>query len=174
MDKKKEEKIILGKICFPHGILGWLKIFSFTEKKESIFKYKKLNINIKNSICILKIQKWKYQNKYFLIKIKNINNRNEALLLKNKKIFIYSKQLKKRKNEYFWHEILNCKIFDQNKNFLGIVKKILRTQSNDVLVINNNIKKIKKKREILIPFIQKKIIKEINLKKKIIFIKWKK
>lgn len=115
----------------------------------------------------IKIKKWKSKKNYFLIKIENISNRNKSDLLKNKEIFIYSKQLKKKKDEYFWYEIITCKVYNSEKKFLGKVKNIINTPSNDILMINN------KKKEILVPFIEKKIIQKIQIKKKKIFINWK-
>ncbi|WP_343187646.1 ribosome maturation factor RimM [Buchnera aphidicola (Periphyllus koelreuteriae)] len=174
MSLKIFKKIIIGKIFFPYGILGWLKIFSFTETKENIFKYKPLLYYDKKKIKKLKIQSWKNYKNFFLIKIKNINTRNEAFFFKNKKIFIYSNQLKKKyKNEYYWHEILNSKVFDKNKKFIGIVKEIIRTPSNDILKIT--LKSFKQKNiEKLIPFIENKIIKKIKIKEKKIIINQKK
>ncbi|CAL4322396.1 ribosome maturation factor RimM [Buchnera aphidicola] len=163
------KKIILGKICASHGILGWIKIFSFTKKKKDIFKYHPLYYYFNNKKNELKIQNWKYQKNFFLIKIKNIKNRNQADLLKNIEIFIYHKQLKKIENEYYWHEIIKCKVFNLQKKFLGKVKNIISTPANDILLIYN--KKKCNNNEILVPFIEKKIIKKI--KKNKIFINWK-
>ncbi|MCW5197566.1 ribosome maturation factor RimM [Buchnera aphidicola] len=168
MIKKHLNPIIIGKICSPYGILGWNKMFSFTENKKSIFKYSPLFYFKSNIINSLKIVQWKSIKNYFLIKIKNVNDRNTASLFTNKKIFIYSNQIQKKNNEYLWNEILLCKIFNINKNFLGIVVKILRTYTNDILIVKKNNCK-----EILIPFIKKKIIKRIHIKKKKIIVNWR-
>ncbi|CAL4322459.1 Ribosome maturation factor RimM [Buchnera aphidicola (Chaitophorus sp. 3695)] len=168
MINKHLNQIIIGKICSPYGILGWNKMFSFTENKKSIFKYNPLFYCKKNIIYSLKIIQWKTIKNYFLIKIQNINNRNKASSFKNINIFIYSEQIKKKNNEYLWREILSCQVFNINKNFLGIVINIIRTHTNDILVIKKNDYK-----EILIPFVKKKIIKTINIKKKIILVNWR-
>lgn len=169
MTNKNFNHIIVGKICTPYGILGWNKMISFTENKKSIFKYNPLFYKKKNIIHILKITQWKTIKNNFLIKIKNVDNRNIATLFKNIEIFVNITQIKKKKNEYLWHDILLCQVFDVKKKFLGIVTKIIRTYTNDVLLIKKN----NHNKEILIPFIKKKIIKKINIKKKIIFVYWR-
>ncbi|CAL4322484.1 ribosome maturation factor RimM [Buchnera aphidicola] len=163
-------KIILGKICSSHGILGWMKIFSYTEKKKKIFQYNPLYYEIGNKKNKLKIQDWKCQKNFFLIRVKNIINRSASDLLKNIKIFIYHTQLKHIKNVYYWYELINFEVFNTQKKFLGTVKNIIRTPSNDILIINK--KKNYQNKEILIPFIEKKIIKKIKRKKKKILINW--
>ncbi|CAL4322423.1 Ribosome maturation factor RimM [Buchnera aphidicola (Periphyllus testudinaceus)] len=172
MNLKKNKIIIIGKIFNLYGILGWMKMFSFTEKKEKIFQYKPLLYKNKKKIKNLKIKYWKNYKNYFLIKIKNKNNRNDANILKNKEIFIYSKQLKKVKNEYYWHEIINSKVFNINKKFLGKVREIICTPSNDILKISLKNEK-NKILETLIPFIEHKVIKKICLNKKKIIVNWK-
>ncbi|CAL4322697.1 Ribosome maturation factor RimM [Buchnera aphidicola (Chaitophorus populicola)] len=169
MINKNFNQIIIGKICAPYGILGWNKMFSFTENKKSIFTYNPLFYSKKNIIYVLKIIQWKIIKNYFLIKIKNVNNRNTAYLFQNIDIFIYSKQIKKKKNEYLWNEIISCKIFNINKNFLGKVINIIRTYSNDILVIKKN----DYTKEILIPFVKNIIIKKVNVKKKIMLVDWR-
>ncbi|NIH41065.1 MAG: 16S rRNA processing protein RimM [Buchnera aphidicola (Periphyllus aceris)] len=173
MNLKNSKKIIVGKICSPYGILGWIKLFSFTEKIKKIFKYKPLLYFYKKKIKTLKIKLWKKYKNFFLVKIKNINTRTKAFLLKNKKIFIYSKQLKKKKNEYYWYEIIDLKVFNTEKIFLGKVIDIIRTPTNDILKINFISSKKEKKIEKLIPFVEKKIITKISLKKKNIIINTK-
>ncbi|WP_367679757.1 hypothetical protein [Buchnera aphidicola] len=46
--KNIESFIIIGKIGSPYGIKGFIKIFSYTEKKENIFNYLPWFIKKKN------------------------------------------------------------------------------------------------------------------------------
>ncbi|WP_343154652.1 ribosome maturation factor RimM [Buchnera aphidicola (Pseudoregma panicola)] len=163
--------LIAGKIIKSYGILGWLKIISFTEKKEKIFEYSPLYIYINKKYKVIEIEKWKKNKKKILIKILNISNRTESEKFVKKNIFIKNSSLPNLLNdEYYWKDIIKCKIFNKKNIYLGKVYKIIDTQTYDILVIKTNKKKIKKK-EILIPFILKKYIKNIDLYKKKIIIK---
>ncbi|CAL4321938.1 ribosome maturation factor RimM [Buchnera aphidicola] len=157
--------LIIGKLGSSHGILGWIKCFSYTEKKKNIFSYRPWYINKKK----IYVNNWKKKKNFFFIKIKNINTRNKSDKLKNFFIYIKKKKLKKlKKNEYYWNEIINFKVLDKNYKKIGTVKSIIRNNNNDILVIVN--KKINKKKEILIPFINNIFIKKIYKKNKIIII----
>jgi len=59
----------------------------------------------------------------------------------------------------------------ENKK-LGIVINLIETPSNDILVINNKSKNNINKKNILIPFIKNKVIKIVNINKKVIIVNW--
>ncbi|VFP81544.1 ribosome maturation factor RimM [Buchnera aphidicola] len=162
--------IIIGKIGKPYGILGWVHLISFTEIKKNIFYYLPWRLNKndliinKNDIIIYK----KYINN-FIIKLKKINNRNQAFDISQQKILIKNKQLPKLKNkEYYWNDILSCNIFNTKGEKIGLVINILDNKVYNMLLVLCK----KKNKTIYIPFIQPKIIKKINIKKKVIIVEW--
>ncbi|CAL4323582.1 Ribosome maturation factor RimM [Buchnera aphidicola (Eriosoma grossulariae)] len=161
--------IKIGKIIAPYGILGWIKIFSFTEKPEKIFNYIPWLITNQKKSKIIKPLFWKKQKKILLIKIKNINDREIAQKLNNYSILVHEEQLPKLpEHEYYWKDIINCHIINFNNN-IGIVTNIINTGSNDILIIkNNNLNQ----KIILIPFIMHQVIKNINLIHKVITVEW--
>ncbi|WP_343128067.1 ribosome maturation factor RimM [Buchnera aphidicola (Takecallis taiwana)] len=158
--------LIVGKIGAVYGILGWNKIFSYTEKKSNILKYKPWFLYHNNQWIQFFLEYNKIYNKKIIVKFKNINNINQAKILTNNLIAIQKQTLPKlNKCEYYWYNIILCQVFDKNNIYIGTVRNIIRTKKNDILVIKNT--KYNKK-EILIPFIQNIFIKKIYLKKKII------
>ncbi|WDI78647.1 ribosome maturation factor RimM [Candidatus Purcelliella pentastirinorum] len=170
MNKKiKENEIIIGKIGKTLGIKGWLKINSFFKIKENIFDFKTWKIKKNNYKSIIKIENWKKHYKKIIIKIKNINNINEAKILTNCDISVHEKQIFK-KNYFLINKIKNYEVIDAKKKYIGKIIKLITIKKNTILVIQKH-KKTKKK---LIPFINNKIIKKINHKKKQIKIDWNK
>ncbi|UNB92174.1 MAG: ribosome maturation factor RimM [gamma proteobacterium endosymbiont of Trioza apicalis] len=162
-----KKPLIIGKICSPHGILGWQKVISFTQKIENLFKYQPWYIKKKLKYKILKLERWKYFNKNLIIKLKNINNRNIAKLFTNCKIIInYSQLPKLNDGNYYWKDIIGCKIININNYKIGKIIEIIETVCNNVLVVIN----LKKK--YFIPFIYNKIIKNIDLINNIIKVDW--
>ncbi|QJC28362.1 ribosome maturation factor RimM [Enterobacteriaceae endosymbiont of Plateumaris braccata] len=170
--------IILGQFGSVYGIKGYIKLFSYTSNKQNIFIYKNLFIiNNKSEIFPIIFKKWIFNNNCYIVKINNFNERNDLIKLVNNKIYILYNDLIKYKNidEYYWNDIIGCKIININnyKN-LGVVKDIISTGSNDVLIIESIImskdkKNIKKQ---LIPFIENQVIKNIDLIKNIIEVDW--
>ncbi|BFI91142.1 ribosome maturation factor RimM [Enterobacterales bacterium endosymbiont of Anomoneura mori] len=156
-----KKPIIVGKIGGNYKNFELLKLFSFTEKKENILKYKPLYIKKKKWKIII-FKKYIIKKRKIIIKIKNINNRNKTKLLINKKIYIdFNILLNLNNQNYYWKNILGCKVINSNNYIIGKVKKILKTGSNDVLII-------KKKFEIMIPFVKNYTIKKVDIKLKII------
>lgn len=167
MHKLYENMIIIGKIGKPYGILGWLYLISFTEIKTNIFHY--FPWTIQNSILILKkkdIISWKIHAKKIIIKIININNRNLANDIQKKNILIERKNLPKlSNNNYYYHEIIKCKVYNSKKKYLGIIDKIIENPIYNTIKIVNNVNK-----NIYIPFILNKFIKTVDIYKKKIII----
>lgn len=165
--------LVIGQFGRPYGIQGWIKLFSFTEISESIFKYKPWCIKQSNLFKLIKIKNWKKNNKVIIVKVDGINNRIQAEIIKNKKIFIDSNNLTKLESgSYYWKDIIRCTVINTDNYILGTVKEILETGSNDVLVIRSNINDIFKIKERLIPWLETKIIKNIDIYKKIIKVEW--
>ncbi|QCI26415.1 ribosome maturation factor RimM [Buchnera aphidicola] len=107
-----------------------------------------------------------YQNK-IIIKIKNINNRDQAKKLVNSLIMIDAQILPNLKQfEYYWKDIISCRVFNTYQKYIGIVYNIIRSKSNDILVIKNYY------HEILIPFIKDTIIYQVDIINKIIHVNW--
>ncbi|BGI50776.1 MAG: ribosome maturation factor RimM [Arsenophonus endosymbiont of Ceratovacuna japonica] len=165
--------VILGKLGTAYGIHGWIKVFSFTKYNEDIFKYQPWFIQHLKQWKKLKIEKWKNHNNNFIIKINNINDRNDANLITNCKIIINSLQLPKLKNnEYYWKDLIGYKVITVKGYNLGYVQNLMETVSNDVLIIKSNKKDTFNINKRLIPFIDKQVIKNINICTKIIKVDW--
>lgn len=178
MDKEKninffDQKLLtIGKFGSPYGIRGWVKILSFTEIPEYIFHYKPWLVRKTNLLEIIKLNNWKKNNKTTIAKIDGINDRTQAELIKNQKIFINNHSLPKlTKGNYYWKDIIGCTVININNYIFGNVKKLIETGSNDVLVVRSNCKDFAIK-ERFIPFIEQKIIKNINISNKIIKVDW--
>lgn len=162
----------MGKVGKSYGILGWITIFSFTEKKEKIFDYLPWFFLKDNKWIQIYLKNWKKYNKNFIILIKNIYDRSTVMQFTNSDIIIDKNQLPfLKKNEYYWYDIINYQVINTNQIYLGQVTDLLRTKYNDILIVKNK-KNKNNHQNTLIPFIEKKIIKKIDLSKKIIIVIW--
>jgi len=162
----------VGKVGKSYGILGWITIFSFTEKKEKIFDYLPWFFLKDNKWIQIYLKNWKKYNKNFIILIKNIYDRSTVMQFTNSDIIIDKNQLPfLKKNEYYWYDIINYQVINTNQIYLGQVTDLLRTKYNDILIVKNK-KNKNNHQNTLIPFIEKKIIKKIDLSKKIIIVIW--
>ncbi|VFP78340.1 Ribosome maturation factor RimM [Candidatus Erwinia haradaeae] len=157
-----------------YGVHGWIRVFPFTENPISIFDYQPWFIKQTHQWRILILEKWQYHHKNIIMKVEGINDRNTATEQLNYcQLMIEANKLPKLKEgEYYWKDLIGCQVINLSNNILGKVNSIMETGSNDVLVIKINEKKKQKPTERLIPFLYQKVIKEINLPNRTIYVDW--
>lgn len=161
-----KDKIAVGIIGKTHGLDGELKLHSFTNVPEIIESLKEVVLFNESTkiFLIAKIIEIRFGNDAFLIKIQGIENVENAKKLSGSKVYIDKSQLPPiSKDEYYFYEIVDSQILDENGNNLGKVDEILQTGSNDVLVINKNTEN-----EILIPIIKDYVLSIDKANKKIV------
>ncbi|AFP85549.1 16S rRNA processing protein RimM [secondary endosymbiont of Heteropsylla cubana] len=167
------KQVTIGKTGSAYGINGWIRVFSFTEKDISIFDYQPWILQKSNFCHVMNLENWKHHNQGFIVKVKNIDDRDAARMLTNYKIIIDSSNLPVLdKGEYYWNDLLGCQVINLLGNQLGKVVSIIETGSNDVLVVQDNLKDVFSMQKQLIPFLPNKVIKSIDLNKKIINVEW--
>lgn len=131
--------ICIGIISKPIGIKGQVKVISYTEVPDSLFKYKNLllNNNIKINFTNYKL----ISNNIFTASIQGINDRNASEQYRLKEIYINRESLPQlNNNEYYYNDLVNMEVLDTNNNVLGIVKSILNYGAGDFLeiILTNN------------------------------------
>ncbi|QJC33045.1 ribosome maturation factor RimM [Enterobacteriaceae endosymbiont of Donacia semicuprea] len=169
-----KKKIILGKFGKVYGIKGWIRLFSYTQNKVDIFFYKNLFIlDNKKKIFFLKFNKYIFKKKSYIVQINHFYKNEDIISFVNYKIYIFKSNLIKyrNKNEYYWNDIIGCRVINIKKIYLGIVSHIMETKIHDIIIIKSNSRDMNKK-NILIPFIENKIIKKIDLINNYIITDW--
>ena len=148
--------ICVGLISKPIGIKGQVKVISYTEVPCSLFEYNNLFLlkNIKIHFKNIKLIK----DNNFIVSIDGVNDRNEAEKYRLKNIYINNGDLHKLdNNEYYYNDLLNSQVFDNNNNLLGTIKAVLNYGAGDFLEI-----KLLNNKEATMPF-NKNAILEVNL-----------
>ncbi len=175
--------IVIGKIVGVHGIKGWLKILSFTRPRENIFNYGPWLIKrrlvkqslVKQNISIPLGNEWqemellggKRQGKGLIASLEGITDRNEAMILVGSELAIDRDKLPAPKEgEFYWHDLINMQVINQQDEILGVVTELLETGANDVLVVEAD------KQRYLIPYVQDVYIKDIDTEQGVIQVDW--
>jgi len=156
----------VGKIVNTHGIKGEVRIISRTDFAEERYRVgNKLYIfNPADELPIEVTVRSHRQHKQFdLLEFEGYTNVNQVEDFKGSIIKVPQDQLGQLdEGEYYFHQIVGCKVFSETDEEIGEIKEILTPGANDVWVVKG-----KNGREILIPFIDD-IVKEININDKII------
>lgn len=126
--------VCIGLISKPIGIKGQVKVMSYTESPDSLFKYQNLFLHDNTSIIFTNYKL--IANNIFIASIHGVNNRNSSEQYRLKEIYINKKDLPElNNNEYYYNDLINMKVLDINNNILGKVKSILNYGAGDFLEI---------------------------------------
>ena len=156
-------RLKVGKIVNTHSLKGEVKVISSTDFEEERFKKgSKLLITRGNQLIReVVVQSYRNHKNFLLVKFEGIDSVEEAEKLKNLQIKIDSDEVGElEENEFYFHEIIGCEVFDENEKLLGEIIEILTPGANDVWVIKGQNGK-----EILIPYIED-VVKKIDIESK--------
>ncbi|GIN83726.1 ribosome maturation factor RimM [Heyndrickxia sporothermodurans] len=157
----------VGKIVNTHGLNGEVRVISKTDFAEE--RYKKGNrlylfVNEKEPIQ-LTIKSHRTHKNFDLLTFEGYENINAVEEWKNNLLKITEDQLTDLdEGEYYFYEIVGCKVITTAGEEIGVVKEILTPGANDVWVVKGE-----KGKEHLIPYIDE-IVMNINVKEKVITI----
>lgn len=168
-----ENLIVVGKLGSSYGIRGWLRVFSFTEDPNSLFDYTPWYIQRAGKWQEVEVESFKPHNQDTIVKLKGINDRDEANSLTNFEIFVDVQKLPDLEDgDFYWKDLIGCKVVTVNGYDLGQVVDLMETGSNDVLVVKANLKDAFGAKERLIPFVEDQFIKQVDLSIKQITVDW--
>ena len=156
-------RLKVGKIVNTHSLKGEVKVISSTDFEEQRFeKGTELLITRGNQVVKeVTVESYRTHKNNLLVKFVGIDSIEEAEKLKNLQIKIDSDNIGElEENEFYFHEIIGCEVFDENGKSLGEISEILTPGANDVWVI-----KSQNGKEILIPYIED-VVKKIDVKNK--------
>ncbi len=172
------EKIVLGRITGVYGVKGWLKVFSYTDPMEAIVDYRPWFIKPegrKTPWSQIELESGKRHAKTVVVKFAGCNDRDLAMTYIGSEIAIEKSQLEalQGKDEYYWHDLFGLRVINQQNIELGVVKDIMETGVNDVLVVVSEADATDAEtKERLIPWTMHNAIVSVDLEKGVIEVDW--
>ena len=172
--------LVIGKITTAFGIKGWVKIVSFTENPIDIFSYSPWFLKQKGNFEEVDVQLWKQQSKGLVVKFPNCNDRDKAFSLRQIEIAVKVEQIKTLEDgDFYWRDLVGCRVINADNENLGVVKKLMETGANDVLVVNidNDAVSLKSSKgellkERLIPYVPEVVVTNVDINLKLINVDW--
>jgi len=162
---EKEKYISIGKITNFFGIKGEARV-GYTS--ESRIKNAKSVFLLDNPNPLeLKIKSVRFHKNFAIIKFDGIDDINDILPFKGQRLFILKEEAlnKLEKDEFLISDLINCKVYDENKNELGVVVQVSSNGTQDLLNIKNALGKVD-----LVPFVNE-FFPSVDIKNKKIIIK---
>ncbi len=177
------DAIEVGRIADAWGIKGWFKIIPYSASPEALFysnrwfllpPQPRAGVVAKeppfNGARLRKIQITKEHADTVVVQADGVDDRNIAELLKSCRIFIGRSSFPTAaKNENYWVDLLGCEVINREGVALGIVKDLMSTGPQTVIVAERDVEG--KAVEILIPFVDA-YIDSVSLEDSRITVDW--
>ncbi len=175
-----EKLQIVGKITTAFGVKGWVRVYSFTDNAEDIFKYSPWKINSRDGWKTVKVISWRSMSKGLVAQIEGCDDRDAAFALRQTDIGVELEQFKKLEDgDYYWKDLMGCRLENLQQQDLGVVTKFMETGANDVLVVDIDEQAIELKnskgkqlKERLVPYLYDHVIIRVELESKKIIVDW--
>jgi len=152
----------LGRIGAPHGVRGWVRIFSDTEPPENILRYRPWLVDGVETEVI----EGHRHGKALVARLAGCEDREAAAALTGRRIAVYREQLPApRADEFYWIDLEGLNVQTLAGADLGRVSHLFPTGANDVLVVEGE-------RERLLPFIWEQVVKDVDFERRRILVDW--
>mgnify|MGYP001449253330 FL=1 len=159
-----ENPIILGKIIGHFGVKGWLKVYSHTQPREEITKYKLIYVYLEGNYELIGDSEWNSSGKNILLKLDKTSDRESASKYINLDLVIDRTNLPDLpEGRYYWNDLEGIQVKNIHGNSLGTISHMIETGSNNVVVLSD---------DRLIPFVLNDVVKEVDLKNRIMIVEW--
>lgn len=163
-----EKWFTVGKVVNTHGIRGELKILSQTDFAEVRFAAgsQLLMLNEENGASLeVKVISSRANKNVYILKLEGFTNINEVEKYKGWVLKVSKdKQLELDEGEYYYHEIIGCRVVTEEGEEIGTISEILSPGANDVWVVDRPKGSGK---QLLLPVIDE-VLKNVDTKEKVV------
>jgi len=158
--------VTLGKVIGVFGVQGWIKVYSYTAKPESILDYAPWYLYQKNTWLQVKLLGGKRHGKGLIANIEGVADRDAAFELNGSKIGVLRTSLPSLSNdEYYWSDLKGLSVTTINGVHLGKIAYLFETGANDVMVVQGE-------RERWLPWIMADVVKSVDLVAGTVSVDW--
>ncbi|KAB7668618.1 ribosome maturation factor RimM [Bacillus sp. B1-b2] len=159
----------VGKVVNTHGVRGEIRVISRTDFPEERYKVGNSIYFFQNEQVTtpleLKVKTHRVHKNFNLLTFDQYDNVNDIEFMKGGLLKVPESFLGElQENEYYFHEIIGCKVITVEGDELGVITEILTPGANDVWVAKG-----KGGKELLIPYIEDVVMK-VDVKEKIVVI----
>lgn len=155
----------------PHGIKGWLWVFSETEDRSAIFDIKPWFMKTAKGFVPLTVTNWRRQGTGIVAQFEQVPDRNMAETMQGVTIWATKDNLTGAdEDEFYWSDLVGLNVYNLQGDCLGVVKQLFETSAHSIMEVVPTEASIDSE-ERLIPW-HKQTIHEVDLSKKTITVDW--
>jgi 16S rRNA processing protein RimM len=158
--------VVMGRITGPYGILGWIKVFPYTEYVDGLADYPVwwLGSSGVGKWREVKVNEYAIHGNLLTASLEHCLDRTAAMRLKGLQIAVPRSRLpvlsKTGEDGYYWSDLIGLEVVNLQGESLGKVTGLIETGANDVLQVQGPQEgEGESEGERLIPFINQVIVK---------------
>jgi 16S rRNA processing protein RimM len=185
-DGPANEPVVVGRIAGAYGVLGWVRVVSFTEPPENLVDYRPWLIGKGLIGKGLADADWQPVNPVacrphgagFVVQLRELASREQAQALTGRLIAVPRSALPSldAEGEYYWRDLVGLTVRDPDGRRIGRVDHLIATGAHDVLVIDTDgaddaASTKSGGAQLLVPFLRR-FVPEVDLARGMLVIDW--
>ncbi|RME87351.1 MAG: 16S rRNA processing protein RimM [Anaerolineae bacterium] len=144
--------LVVGYLRRPHGVRGELLMEVHTDFPERL--QPGVSVYVGEEHVPLRITGRRSHARGMLIAFDGIKTREQAAALRNQYVYVLAADRPPLpEGEYYHHQLLGLRVFDESGRLLGTLTEILETGANDVYIVRTS-----QGKELLLPAIEEVIL----------------
>jgi 16S rRNA processing protein RimM len=146
--------VVLGKIAGTFGVLGWVKVSSYTEPLDNLLQYPVWQMRRKDTWSTIKVEAGRVTAKGVLAKLEGIDTPEDARVLVGTELGVWRRELPAtRAGEYYLSDLEGLEAFAASGELLGRIDHFRSTPSGTAVVIRSI-----GRAEQWVPFVKERIV----------------
>ena len=162
-----ERRILLGRIVGAFGIRGQIKIESWTEPRDAIFRYQPWILrDALGNERQFDGARGKESGKHLVATFPEVTDRDVVEAMRGTDIYVLRSALPPPKaGEFYWIDLEGFRVVNVDGVDFGTVSHLFSTGANDVLFVRGD-------RERMVPFVEPDFVKSIDFDGGLITVDW--
>jgi len=149
--------VIMGRVSGLFGVRGWVKIYSHARPRESIVDFDRWFLRGAQGWQPFSVVSGRKHGNGVVAQLHGVDDRDQAAELMGRDIAIRHEDLPATDpDEFYWVDLIGLQVETEQGVDLGRIVDLVETPANDVLVVQGD-------RERLLPFVQGRFIKTIDI-----------
>lgn len=156
--------VTLGRINGVHGVRGWLKVYSYTEPRDNVIRYRRWMLLKDGTQVAAEVEEGHLHGAAVIAKLAGTDDRDGARAWIGADIAVERAALPELEpGEYYWSDLEGLAVVSTSGEPLGSVDHLIETGAHDVLVLDG---------DKLIPFAPGEVVREVDLEAGRIVVDW--
>jgi 16S rRNA processing protein RimM len=162
-----QKMILLGRFLGAFGVRGQVKIESWTEPRDAIFRYQPWTLrDARGGERALTGVRGKASGKHLVATLPDVEDREAVEALHGTEIHVPRSALPPpQPGEFYWVDLEGLRVVNSDGTDFGTVSHLFSTGANDVLVARGD-------RERLIPFVEPDFVRSVDFEAGVVTVDW--